>query len=105
MKTWKPKWVPKASVQTMGERATSFGRLTYLRIYRDDDKPMSWREVWETFQNVYPGRWAIEMFPPESELVDEANVYHLFMLPEGDEPAGVNIRFSAPLLRLHGGSV
>lgn len=79
-----------AHVHTMEERETSFGRVTYLRIYRDDDQPMSWREVWETFSAVYPDRWAIEVFPPEAHLLDEANVYHLFMLE--DEPRGLNIR-------------
>lgn len=83
-------WEPGGHVQTMGERFTSFGVATYLRVYRDDDQPMSWREIWETFSSVYPDRWAIEVFPPADELIDEANVYHLFMLEE--EPTGMNIK-------------
>lgn len=79
-----------ACVRTMEEKQTSFGWATYVRVYRNDDAPMSWREVWEAFQRVYPGKWACEFFPPASELIDEANVYHLYVLEE--EPRGVNIR-------------
>lgn len=32
---------------------------------------------------VGPGRVAMEVFPPASELVDQADAYHLWVLPEG----------------------
>lgn len=43
---------------------------------------------WRHFQAIKnevagPEREAIEIFPPESELVDGANEYHLWVLPEG----------------------
>ena len=43
---------------------------------------------WRHFQAIKnevagPEREAIEIFPPESELVDAANEYHLWVLPEG----------------------
>jgi hypothetical protein len=43
---------------------------------------------WRHFQAIKnevagPEREAIEIFPPESNLVDAANEYHLFVLPEG----------------------
>ena len=79
-----------ACVRTMEEKQTSLGLATYLRVFRNDDAPMSWREVWEAFARVYPGRWAVQFFPPASELIDEANVYHLYMLEE--VPQGVNIK-------------
>jgi hypothetical protein len=41
---------------------------------------MSWTDVWRTFASAYPGKWACQFFPPETELVDEANIYHLFVL-------------------------
>jgi hypothetical protein len=50
---------------------------------------MAWSEVWATFADRYPGRWAVPFFPPASDLVDEANIYHLFVLEEA--PLGVNI--------------
>lgn len=43
---------------------------------------------WRHFQAIKnevagPEREAIEIYPPESELVDAANEYHLWVLPEG----------------------
>lgn len=43
---------------------------------------------WRHFQAIKnevagPEREAVEIFPPESELVDSANEYHLFVLPDG----------------------
>ena len=35
---------------------------------------------------VYPDRWAIELYPPTAELVNDAHVYHLWMLPEEWSP-------------------
>jgi hypothetical protein len=45
---------------------------------------MTWTEVWEVFQDRYPNRWAIQVFPPKDRLVDEENIYHLYVLEEGD---------------------
>lgn len=55
--------------QDMGERRTSFGVCRYIRVRREDDRPMSWREVWETFIAVYPGEWAVQFFPPAEDLL------------------------------------
>ena len=79
-----------AFVQELGYKETQFGCCLYLRIRRYDDQPMSWREVWATFAELYPNQWAVQFFPPAGDLVDEANIYHLFVLEE--EPAGVNIK-------------
>lgn len=43
---------------------------------------------WRHFQAIKnevagPEREAVEIFPPESQLVDAANEYHLWVLPEG----------------------
>lgn len=43
---------------------------------------------WRHFQRIKnelagPEREAIEIFPPESNLIDTANQYHLFVYPEG----------------------
>ena len=43
---------------------------------------------WRHFQAIKnevagPEREAVEIYPPESELVDAANEYHLWVLPEG----------------------
>ena len=51
---------------------------------------MNWEQVWAVFANAYPGQWAVEVFPPVGELVNDVNMYHLFVLAE--EPRGLNIR-------------
>lgn len=76
--------------QDMGRRRTPWGTVRYIKIRRDDERPMRWSEVWATFDRVYPGQWAIEFFPPREELVDEANIYHLFVLDE--PPVGFDLR-------------
>ncbi len=39
---------------------------------------------------VGPERLAVEVFPPRAELVDQADAYHLWVLPEGFQlPFGV----------------
>lgn len=58
------------------------GEVKYLRIHTENYDPLSWRELWDIFSGVYPDRWALEMFPPENQLVDEANVYHLWLMPK-----------------------
>jgi len=78
-----------AFVQEMGATDSAFGLVEYIKIRRTDDKPMSWTAVWETFTDRYPERWAIEVFPPADEVVDEANIYHLYIL-EG-KPEGLSI--------------
>jgi hypothetical protein len=51
---------------------------------------------WRHFQAIKneiagPEREAIEIFPPESALIDGANQYHLWVLPEGQEsPLGLD---------------
>lgn len=51
---------------------------------------MAWSEVHDAFQEAYPGRWAVQVFPPRDRLVDGKAVYHLFVLPEA--PQGLDLR-------------
>jgi len=86
------RWGPSgahAYVQEMGSRNSSLGPVEYIKVRRTDDRSMSWTEVWATFTDRYPGRWAVQVFPPKDEVVDEANIYHLFILD--GEPTGLNI--------------
>lgn len=76
-------------VQEVEWRETSLGAALYIRIQRYDEQSMSWREVWNVFADRYPDQWGVQFFPPASELVDEVNMYHLFVLSQ--EPRGVNI--------------
>ena len=80
-------------VQTVDSFYTpAWGVVTYLKVYTPDYKRLSWLQVWQTFAEVYPDRWAIEFFPPASEMINEAHVYHLWMLPEGwEQPERMNL--------------
>jgi hypothetical protein len=72
-----------------GERDSCLGRVLQLKIHAPAYRPLSWREVWDAFAARYPGRWAVEVFPPADQLVDGKAVYHLFVLDK--EPAGLNL--------------
>lgn len=69
---------------------TALGRVLQLKIHAPDYRPLSWSEVWGAFVKEYPGRWAVQVFPPEGSLVDGKPVYHLFVLD--GEPAGLNLK-------------
>lgn len=59
--------------------------LTHLSIKRRDRKPArDWRDF-QRIKNEVCGREAegVELYPAESRLVDAANQYHLWCLPEG----------------------
>ena len=81
----------EAFVQEVEVRHTSFGPALYIKIQTHDRQVMTWAEVWEVFSDRYPGRWAAQFFPPAAEMVDEVNIYHLFVL--GFTPQGVSIRW------------
>jgi hypothetical protein len=74
----------------MGPVWTELGEALYIRIRREGYGPLSWRQAWEVFRRGYPGRWAVQFFPPDGELVDEEDIFHLYVLVS--VPAGVNIR-------------
>jgi hypothetical protein len=71
------------------ERDTALGHALYVRIHRKDMAVIGFRELWEVFAALYPGRWAMQAFPPRAHLLDQANKYHLFVLEE--EPTGFNL--------------
>jgi hypothetical protein len=58
----------------------------HLSIRHNDRRPVrDWRQF-QRIKNELAGeeREAIEIYPAESRLVDEANSYHLWVLPEGE---------------------
>lgn len=64
--------------------------MMHLSIHANDRGPMrNWRHL-QQIKNEVAGedRTAVEVFPPEHELTDSANEYHLFVLP-----AGVNLGY------------
>lgn len=72
---------------------TKWGEVTNLMIRRHDSQPIrKWRDL-QHIKNVIAGknREAVEMFPPEGEVVDDQNIYHIWVLPEGKVlPFGLN---------------
>lgn len=64
---------------------TDWGIVEHLIIRRHDTKPIhSWYDL-QRIKNELVGsdRTAVEVYPAESNLVDDANLYHLWVLPEG----------------------
>jgi hypothetical protein len=78
-----------AFVQEIGHRKTSLGPALYIKVRTEDYRQLPWTEVWEAFASRYPGRWAAQFFPPVDSLLDEENIYHLYVLD--DPPWGVDI--------------
>jgi hypothetical protein len=73
-----------------GERDSVLGRVLQLKVFAPGYRPLGWSEVWAAFAAAYPGRWAVQVFPPADRLVDGKAVYHLFML--AGEPTGLDLR-------------
>ncbi len=75
-------------------RPTAFGEAMYVRIHRDDMAVMGFRELWDLFDRQYPGKWALQVFPPREHLLDQANKYHLFVYDV--KPEGLSLTDNAP---------
>ncbi|MBU5670269.1 DUF7694 domain-containing protein [Paenibacillus brevis] len=63
---------------------TEWGQVIHACIRNTDSTDIPWAEK-QRIKNELLGkeRIAIEVFPKESELVDAANMYHLWVLPAG----------------------
>lgn len=58
---------------------------TLLSISRHNAKGgLTWDELQHIKEALLPGRWAVEVFPPEALVQNVANVRHLWVLPEGE---------------------
>ena len=78
-------WVSPLYVVLVYTRETAWGEVTHLAIRRCDEKPeIPWRDMQRIKSElVGPERLGFEVFPPESAVMDQANMYHLWVLPEG----------------------
>lgn len=68
-------------------KETEWGAIDHLMIRRHDEGAMvPWADM-QRIKNELLGaeRLGIQVYPPESKLVDEANIYHLWVLPPGAE--------------------
>ena len=73
-----------------GYRDSVLGSVLQIKVFTTDYRPLLWGEVWDRFSAAYPGKWAVQCFPPAEELVDGKAVYHLFVCEQ--PPQGLNIR-------------
>jgi hypothetical protein len=66
-------------------RSTEWGEVVHVAIRRHDGGTgIPWADKQRIKDDlVGPERLAVEVFPPRSELDDAANMYHLWVLPEG----------------------
>lgn len=77
---------------------TMWANNRYVVIRKEIGEGMTWLSIrhtnrkairdWRHFQKIKnelcgPEREAVEIYPAESRLVDEANQYHLWVFPEG----------------------
>ena len=69
------------------EPATAWGNVTRMMIRRNDATTnVSWCDKQRIKDALFgPERCAVEVFPPTSKLVNDKNIYHLWVLPEGFE--------------------
>ncbi len=73
-----------AAVAKIDTRHYYFGVVTYLMCSRRDGEPVhSWLDL-QQIKNTLVGEelLAIEVYPPESHLLDTVNCYHLWALPK-----------------------
>ena len=80
------------------EQKTEWGTVDHLMVA--DHKGRKINDHWQFLQRVKneimgKERLAIEVYPPSSELVNQVNAYHLWVLPEGFKlPFGLNSGWS-----------
>lgn len=80
----------RITIAERGYRESVLGRVLQLKIFADGYRSLSWYEVWEAFAKNYPGRWAVQVFPPADRLIDGKSVYHLFVCES--EPTGLDLK-------------
>lgn len=62
---------------------TEWGEVTHATISTPNGRDITWAEKQSIKNEIFGNETqAIEIFPKESELVDEADMYHIWILPE-----------------------
>ena len=91
VRLWRPNQLTiNVKIVSRGLKDTLLGRVEQIKIYSPKYENLSWEEIEEVFNINYPGKWAIQIFPPQEFIVNGKSVYHLFVLNE--EPFGMNIK-------------
>lgn len=81
------------SVQ-FSKETSEWGEIIHLWIRRHDNNDISWYEKMRIKESLMgEKRFAVEVFPPKEYLVDQADMYHLYVLPLGFElPFGLHLK-------------
>lgn len=59
------------------------GGWLYLMIRRHDQKPIGWAEMQRIKNELYdPETIGIQVFPRESKLINDCNMYWMFLVPD-----------------------
>jgi hypothetical protein len=76
--------ISQFETQVLDTEMPGIGHVLHLRVLRYDDRDgITWDEL-QAVKNWRLGHEvrAIEIFPPESEMVNQANVRHLWVIPD-----------------------
>jgi len=66
-------------------RPTPMGDVLYVQIGRKDEGVMPYLELHGVFAAMYPGKWALQVLPPDDCHINQVNLYHIFVLEEMPE--------------------
>lgn len=62
---------------------TDWGPFIHAAMRNKENTDIPWREMQRIKNELFgPERIGVEVFPKESELIDAANMYHIWILPE-----------------------
>lgn len=72
------------SVQ-ISEEETEWGTVLHLWVRRNDQGTgVTWADLQRVKDEIVgPERTGVQVFPAQADLVDAANIYHVWVLPEG----------------------
>lgn len=63
---------------------TEWGILEHAAIRNDTSDDIPWREKQRIKNEIFgEDRFAVEVYPSVEELVDQANMYHIWVFPKG----------------------
>lgn len=81
------------SVQIRPVVVDDWGEIAHLQIARHDGSEIDgWDDLNRIRRELYPGHTAIEVYPTDDKLVDQAAARHLWVLPAGVElPFGLHL--------------
>ena len=69
-------------VQHLEKVVPGWGPVTHLRIYRDDGRDgISWDALQAMKDEYFPDARAVEVYPAQADVVNEANIRHLWIVP------------------------